>query len=626
MKALLLKELREVLRVTLLWVATFALAVVLVGLARNPGDWYWFLTGVWLWLMPLFGLWLGAQALSRDRAQRQLEWQGRWPASRLQWWAAKVLVHLGALIAAFVATWAVLRVGGIALGWVPEPGEPTHGEFPAMVVLALGAALLLFGLAALVAGNARGPMEGVGISVLLGGAIGFGGYVAVSDFLPARFGPRLGLSAENLPPLQLLTFALVFMLVCLAGSAAAVWRMPLYEFRRRILASVLVTLVAMAVALPALVGFWIHCPLPQYLGATSFDGAMLSPDRTLVAFEDDGSRLLQRPRIWVLNLTDKRLHCVARGSTGSYMWRPGTRQLLVEYGTMGVTSQSWGWLIEADGRHPRRLPCEGSVQSLSPGGRYVVVHQGYRRFASVDLQQQQVAAWPVTRADPDGMAYARTMGWAPDESGFFALRDDGSVDLYRVADQSVRPLVIGDRGPHTYLRGHWLARKAETAPTPPDLQSRLIGTTFTDLQNGSAFTVPRLAPLPSREWLSPDGRTALLTDNHRLALLDMTTHAVRTVVLPIGPGQESRTALWSPDGSQVAVRRDDMSPQTYSRLYRLNTQGPPRLREWAVLPWNTTPIGWLDNESLLLRTDQTLTRLDLSGLQQVLFEAPARGR
>lgn len=665
MRALIWKELRELVRP----VAVAAGAFVLLSLlARRTGEMdrpIWYLS-VWLVGMPVAAMLLGANAVAKERSHRTLEWQSLWPVARGAWWLAKLAASLSVLAVGYVVTGCVLLFAHTL------PYADSRPLLVTLLTLAVGLGTLLFALGFLYSTLRRSPFEAFGMALLTALLAGVVWFVAMTDLIPGWFGPRLGLSLDSLRPGATTALAAALALACLAGAAWGAFPVPALAFARRLwqgsVAAVLLGLLALPMATLGL----LYLSPPERPDFGRVLDVRLSPDGRRVAFTDDNGYLGRggAPRLWVMDAGGTNLRCAARGRVLQYRWLPDIRRLLVQWGQranydryLANRGDRWWWLVRADGREMRRLPLGDATAVLpSPKGTYLA---GGDRLVETDTGRVVTTLpLPVTDTGQHGVGdqgfQARFKGWAwaDDESALYHPFPAPSSSDYSPQERwglTRIALPSGEltRRAFTALTagaidrpvqpGGWVLETLRVATVPGDARLGLtaVSTTASTLDGTCRFTFPGLDTF--ERPVSPDGRYLWLHDRRS-----------RVVVAGLGTGQiarhlggpemlasiSSHGPYWSPDGQWLAFhgRPRGEPPQPHAKpddiydTYVTSPDGSQPLRHFrtgGTLDPNreTAVVGWTADGALLLASDtQRLVRLDRDGQTTDVLRLTKPGR
>jgi hypothetical protein len=654
MPALIRKELRELLLPVLIAVGCVGL-VALVSLRYPPaGPARQWILMLWLFGMPLLALMLGAQAVAKERSHQTLEWQGRWPVSRAQWWAAKLLSYVTVLAVVYAVVGAVAyAIGSEALAHQGPP-LPT---FPPLVVLDAALALSLFCLGFLLSTIRRSPFEAFGVALLVMLLFGVGWLIAMTDLIPAWFGPRLGMSPDSLRPWATAAGAVVFGLVCLAAAAWGAFPVPVLSFGRRLWRVSAAAVVLTAVAIPLNLAGQRYLSPAEKPDFGAITDAALSPDGRLVAFRDDNGYLShgEAPRLWVMGTDGSGLHCAAKGPVWQFRWLPDSRRLVCEWGSryqyyhfLENPGERWWWLAAAAGHELRRLPVRDMPGVfVSPRSTYLAV--GDRLIGLESGRDVAQLAMPVLASGGSALLWA----WAEDESAIYLVRGSTMYDLGPTPPRRIDRLDIPSGKltrnvfvppPGTQLsappgQSRWvlLTRPHAELRTPGPDALGSYATTIASLGGSRSMTFPGL--LLFRGGLSPGGRYAWLYDRHWVHIADLRTGkvirrlggpAVLDAVSASGPH-------FSPDGKWAAFFGRPAGVTKANRHYRhdcdwvhiTSPDGSAPLRTIALrcTPDRNPHLGWTASDELLLSPgEDRLVKLSRDGRETILLQAATPGK
>jgi len=450
-------------------------------------------------------------------------------------------------------------------------------------------------------------------------------YLWAWDFVPAWFGPRLGLVLPDVEATSHLFRALVLAALCLIVSAVVATR-ALYRGTAQRLIRAVGGLVG-GIALVLLVALGVH------VGANSRfpDAVNISLDGTgchamLVSHgESGGARGL-----WSLELDSGKLRQISRaGGTITEMAADAPR-VAISWPVPG-RYRDYAWIGDLATGELWRTQAQSWTADLSPDGRWVaawdeglVVYpvEGGRASAVRKLTEQAVAQVPLVAWGPHGSTIYVMIKSAQEEAGRL-LHIDAFAETEPREVARIDPGWVNWRVP---THGRWASLVLSyNAPDAPNEMALL------DMESGR-LTFPGEWSINYRGWAA-DGQHAwarreLGDREYELGLLDLAT------------GEPVRI-LRSEDFGGAMVGTTYTSPHSPDAVFFAYKRGHSRMepvREWWWLPDPAAtapkrlPItdddqvgGWNTHGEIILLRGRTVEALDPeTGRRRVIRELPGR--
>ncbi len=654
MRALIWKEVRELLPAFVLILG----AAITLGIADVWYNWdkerFVGISLGFCWLISMAAALLGGANVMARESRGQLSFLGCWPVSRARLWAVKVTVTVVMLALLLVL------IHGACCGLLKMRGHDAWNIYTEMIAmpqyLQIATLVALFGFTLMLSMLLRSAMAAAGLGILFGAAMLALYLYLAYDYLPARWGPWLGMWP---PHTSEGTRAATFIVIALLAVVTAGWgfmRTPLMESWRRVGR----TFGTYGVLVGA--GFVLTIATLLFAGKPALralDWVQVSPTGHWVAVAGiaDGSV----DDLWLLDVEGKRRRLICRGPVEEIGWSPGGDRLFLQWGWRSRYGENlagpWDWVVEVPSGHMRRLGTRAerykswdwyeAERLCSPKGSYVPV--GNRTFLTMMAGRAEYLDMP------EEFSMGSVIGWAPDESGVYwyektqVERPTGIAAIGRtvirvtrvpqVETRTVAELAGGWWGTQISPDGRWLvsqtrinARQGGQLPPSAERTYRMI---LRDLTSGQAHYFDDLSPV-YRGW-TPDGKHIWTLRppsadgsrrNERLKLVDLrAAQIVRTIGDSELNGQMPSLVSISPRGDRMYVLSYNLDERDkYNNRY-----------VWAAKPDGSdlrmvgkvdgSLEGWTHDGDLVIRsraTNRPLIRLDLDTGKQRVILAPER--
>jgi hypothetical protein len=585
----------------------------------------------------------GANTFARETTSH-LAFLGVQPVTRRQVWLGKLLVTFVSLV--LLAGLSFGLCGGMlarrGYNGFAAFGLNRPGDLAACAVIAVG----LFAAAVLWSTILRSAIGAAAAAVLTAGACVLTWWLLTTQYLPARWGPWLGLLPGFSAPVANAA-ALCGGAAALAASAYGFLRAPLLESRRRAGVTVVVFLALLLLGSLASLSLAL-CRGPH--APENLAEVLVDPSGRWITIQ---SSHVTSPNadaygaLWVMDTEGRHLRRLSRGPVVGHEWAPCGDRLVLGFGqeAAGHSGRAWNWLADPRRGPLRRLPALEHQQVGPPGeshlwssrGTYLLARRDGSSFWVTDGRRE------ILRVNH---SLDSVLGWSPDEKtlylseappGFPAPSAGGTIPYFAVSLPGGEERVIA-KLPDTIAPvgltgdGRWIVANRWTS----DQQGHedRAGLLLIDTTSGAEHALGDLRTYPW-EW-SPDGRY-LWCDDYRtfvprrgLALVDTTRLAV---VAKIGP--EKVTGRW-PYLPVVSVRGDliylpassaaspHQSPRREMALYVAQVDGSG-LR--GLGPASSRFAGWTYDDQLIFwdGLKDTITSLDPATGEPTIIYSLATG-
>jgi ABC-type transport system involved in multi-copper enzyme maturation permease subunit len=412
MKALIWKEMRETLRpFAAVFVVMAALALVPFGLAQHLGANASLIAGTvgLASLAPLYLVWVGANALARERAAGTLEVLGALPVTRARVWMVKVGVALVQVLVIGLVTAAIAT--SLTQNWYAANHFVAYALSNVAAACVVG--LFLFSLGLITSGVRQTPFDALLFTALLLLGTVVAGLFLSTDLLPRLCGPQLGIIYPGIPGWTFGVLALTLSIVFLSASAAGWIRTAPLAYEARQWRTVRWALALLVVAVP---GFFLgvrYLGQPRRADIAMLTATTLSPDGQWIAFDDcPGLREIDNCRLWLMRTDGTGLRCLSRRpAEHGFVWSADSRRLYFTWGNPNVTftflgtkeewaqGLEWQWQAEVPSGRLRRVEVSGSEGAIAQNGDHPLVAsrtgrqsevKPFDRFLAVDRETGQV--------------------------------------------------------------------------------------------------------------------------------------------------------------------------------------------------------------------------------------------
>ncbi len=599
---------------------------------------------LWIPLLPLLALGLGAHIFATERAHRETAFSRSWPVSAWQVWLAKAIVSVGLLalgygLFIYVTAWTDPRV---------LLTSEAHGAWAMALHAAICLLLLAVGMAA--SSVTATPLGALVVGVLALAVVLAGMAGVLEGIVGPLWGPLLGLHwlTVVLTLVAPTVLAVALSAVFLGASAAATLSPgPLEHTRRTRTGAKWLAILSVAVIPPLL------------LAALVFGEPDAGDITDAYVSEAEGSDvLIWEPyyyawsaevwRLWRMRDDGGELRCVARWPS----WPVDTAGPgeVVSWGARSGESNTL-WYAEPGGRL-RKLPVRSNAERAlaSPSGRLLCVAPYVLQIGKrIEVLDARLPEGKEERSrDPHNVS---PLAFAPDESalywryGVYSAPDAlWSMDLQTGESRLVAspPEEATNAWPSISPDGRWVAwtaTKRFPEPEPGDGAERIPDEHWTVIEEVGGERRRVIADTRPREW-SPDGTRILVypVGGGDVSIVQVPSGATIATIVARVPRAERwgcHYGMWSPDGNRLTlsgfrtiVRHLGQGSSGDTRQYSLwvaNADGSGMRR--LCLRDNMVFATWVSDDRLLVsgwRSEEVVS-IDLStGRETVVLRTHSR--